>query len=131
MIRNLCLIFALLTIFSCSEDKITKEQMFQKTIKHDSTAKILLPKTMEDGIKCSDYGEGCIAGHNVLVLGLEMIVVEYDSSENAKKAAMVIDAYYVKNWLFDDVYGEPVLEKFAKKAYDAIRARDELKKSSK
>lgn len=104
--------------------------MFKRAKKADPKAKILLPKTMGDGIKCEDYGVGCIAGHTVLIKGLEMIAVEFEKPEQAKLAAVVVDGYYFKNWLLDDVNGEPVLEKFVKKTYDAILARDELKGQS-
>lgn len=41
-----------------------------------------------------------------------MIALEYESESQAKEVARKYKAYYTGNWIFDDVTGEPMLEKF-------------------
>ncbi len=118
-------------IVSCSDEIRTKEQIYKTVKKHDPKAKIILPKSMDEGIKCTDYGPGCLAGHTVQVMGLEMIFVEFEKMEQARKVAVAIDAYYIFNWVLDDVIGEPILEKFVKDVFKAVNAREELKAKKK
>ena len=82
------------------------------TVKADPTAALILPKSMSEGISCTDYTQGCIGGHTVKVKGLNFIAVEFDNTKNAKKAAKKIKGYYTRNWVLDDVAGEPILERF-------------------
>jgi hypothetical protein len=74
---------------------------------------------MNDGIKCDNYGPGCIAGFMARVRLVVIILVEFESEELAKAEANRIKQYYYKNWVFDDVTDEPVLEDFVIKAYGA------------
>jgi hypothetical protein len=72
-------------------------------------------------LNCSMFPEGCIANSpkRFKVRLVEMIVVQYHSNSGACEAAKRLDQYYIRNWLFDDVKGEPVLEDFVKKVYKA------------
>lgn len=115
MFRLFLPIFAALSILaaSCTKElKYTKEQLFDMARKGDPTLELVLPKTMNDGINCADYPEGCLSGHMVRVKGLVMIAVEFMTEEQAIFAAKKVKGYYVRNWIFDDVTGEPILEKF-------------------
>ncbi len=53
------------------------------------------------------------------VRNLDLIAVEFLTEEQAKYAAKKIRGYYVGNWIFDDVTGEPILEEFVSRALDA------------
>jgi hypothetical protein len=91
--------------------------------------KVKNPAYYNLAVLCTSYPqEGCkgIIGDNgigkrVVFRGLQLIVLRYDSTKNACKAALEIGQWYSRNWLFDDVTGEPILEDFLKKAYDAKR----------
>lgn len=48
-----------------------------------------------------------------------MIALEYATEAEAKKAAQKYRGYYTANWFFDDVAGEPLLEKFVQEHLDA------------
>lgn len=109
---------------SCSETKelkYTKEELYFKAIKADPSVSFVLPKSITEGIQCTDYSEGCVAGHTVKVQNLEMIAVEFMTEEQAIYAAKKYRGYYVRNWLFDDVTGEPILEKFVSEKLGANR----------
>tara|TARA_A100001015_G_C14807302_1_gene639410 strand:- start:241 stop:588 length:348 start_codon:yes stop_codon:yes gene_type:complete len=83
---------------------------------------VLPDKDKYPPIKCRKYGPGCLTGITFLVRGVAMIFVRFDTEKNARRAAIKINAYYSRNWLFDDVLGEPILEDFVIRAFGAIRA---------
>ena len=81
-------------------------------------------------ILCTSYGAGCVSGSGkrILVRKVEMVVVEFKNEKFARAEALRLNGYYVKNWFFDDVTGEPVLESFVRQAYKAKNPRLELLK---
>lgn len=108
----------MLVFTSCSEKKIyTKSDMWEMGRAEDPNLELILPKDIASGVQCSAYGSGCISGVVVRVMKMDMIFVEYQSAEQALAFAKTIDAYVVKNWVIDDVVGEPMLEKFVEKAF--------------
>ncbi len=125
MYKVLLLIFSIM-ILSCSEEVFTKKQLMQLTLENDPQATYVIPKTMEDGIKCEDYGgkDACVSGHTIRLLGLEAVYVEYKSEKLAKKYAKIYNGYYARNWMFDEVQGEPILENFVVKVYGAKKGRE-------
>lgn len=120
----------LFLFFSCTkkEPKLHKFDVMKLIIAHDSKAELVKPADMNSGIKCSDYGPGCVGGHMAKVLNLDVIFLEYDSVKSAKTEALRIDGYYLQNWVLDDFSGEPSLERFAEGKLKAIRARLEKEK---
>lgn len=116
------ILIASVILSSCTKElKYTKEQLYLKALAADSSVSFILPKTLEDGIKCQDYTDGCVAGHTIQVQKLNMIAVEFMTEEQAKYAAKKFRGYYLRNWLFDDVTGEPALERFIEKSLEAKR----------
>lgn len=98
---------------SCTKEvKYSKEALFKKAQDAEPSVTVILPKNLAEGIHCSEYSEGCLAGHTVRVKNLDMIAVEFNTEAEAIYAAKKFRGYYFKNWLFDDVTGEPELEKF-------------------
>lgn len=115
-------IFFLLSILiaSCTKEvKYSKEALLSKALKADPTISFTLPKSITEGVNCSDYPEGCLSAHVVRVKNLDMIAVEFMSEDEAKLAAKKVRGYYVRNWLLDDVTGEPVLERFVTEGLEA------------
>lgn len=73
-------------------------------------------------ILCENYHvKGCIkgTGKRIKIRLVELIAIEFDTEANARAAALAYNQYYARNWFFDDVNGEPVLESFVKEVYDA------------
>jgi hypothetical protein len=104
----------------CTKElKYSKEQLYSKALKADSSVTFVLPKNLTDGVHCTDYTEGCVAGHNVQVRKLDFIAVEFMTEAQAKYAAKKVRGYYSRNWLFDDVAGEPILERFVTEHLEA------------
>ena len=119
------LLFLFLIISSCSDDKIyTEREMWNMAKEEDPTVELVgIPNhEIHRRILCSQYKvEGCIpnSGRRIKVRLVELIVIGFETEEQAKKAADLYGQYYARNWLFDDVAGEPVLESFVKKVYNA------------
>lgn len=99
---------------SCNKEPIyTKEDLLKLAQSHDSTVTIILPKSLEDGVNCQDYPSGCVSAHRVQVRGEDFIAVEFMNQQDAMIAAKKLGGFYLRNWVLDDVVGEPGLEKFA------------------
>lgn len=116
----LILLFLSILSASCTKElKYNKEELLELIQKSEPSARFLLPKSVTEGVDCGNYTSGCLSGHVLKVLGLEMILVEFQTEEEAVFAAKKFRGYYVRNWLLDDVSGEPVLEKFVTDALEA------------
>lgn len=112
----------LLSILSASctkELKYTKEEILALAQGKDPSVTVILPKSLTEGVTCTDYSEGCLSAHIVRVKNLDMIAVEFMTTENAIIGAKKIKGYQLRNWIFDDVTGEPVLERFVEKELEA------------
>lgn len=89
---------------------------------------ILLPDEKYPEINCTFYGHGCKSGMRMKMNELLLVAIEFDSEDHAKRAAIKFDGYYKKNWFFDEISNEPILQDFVIKVYGAVRARTELEK---
>ena len=119
----------LILLFSCSNsDTYSQHQLWNMAKKVEPKIEILIPKTINDGVKCSDYEAGCLGGKRVKLRLVVLTVVEFETAQQAEVAARAIGQYYVRNWVLDNVTGEPVLEDFVKKAFNAKKASlDDIK----
>jgi hypothetical protein len=123
-----------LLIFGCSDDRYTERQLYNIAVKVEPGIKIILPKSMDEGVKCEVYKTaGCIGGKMARLRKVIITLVEFETEEQAKEAAIKIDQYHIKNWVLDDVVDEPVLESFVAQAFPkAVRPYQEhLKKMKK
>jgi hypothetical protein len=118
--KSFLIIFVIFLFASCTKElKYSKEELYAKAKNADASTTFILPRTMTEGVSCGDYTEGCMSAHIVQVQKLDFIAVEFMTIDQAKLAAKKVRGYYVRNWLLDDVSGEPVLEKFAESALEA------------
>ena len=71
-------------------------------------------------IVCKNYGPGCVAGSGkrIKFKGVEFIVLMFQSTKQAKAEAYRLNQFYSRNWLFDEVTGEPIVESFLRRVYD-------------
>ena len=103
------------------EPKYTKEELYFKAVAIDPDIKFILPKSMSEGASCSDYSKNCLSAHFVRVKNLEMVAVEFMTEKDAIYASKKYRGLYLRNWMFDDVTGEPILEKFLIEKLEAKR----------
>lgn len=118
----ICTLSMISVLSSCSkEKKYTAIDMYMMATKFDPKVEEVRVTDPTKSLKCSMYPEGCIQNspRRFKVRLVNMIVVEYHSTKKACEAAKKLDQFYIRNWLFDDVKGEPVLEDFVKRVYDA------------
>jgi hypothetical protein len=109
---RILLLLSILAAACTKELKYSKEGLLSLALKADPSVSIQLPKSITEGISCTEYSTGCLSAHLVKVKGLDFIAVEFMSESEAMLAAKKFRGYYVRNWLMDDVMGEPELEKF-------------------
>ncbi len=110
-------------ILSCSSDKAptySRQQIFKMARKGDPDLSLVAPKSISEAvIECRDYTPACRYGYKVIIKKITMIALFYEAPENALKAAKRIRGYTSRNWVFDDVRGEPILERFVVKHLEA------------
>jgi hypothetical protein len=96
-----------------------KEMILQR----DPSAKEVVLRTEEKRVPCSLYGEHCVeaSGKRFEIRGIEMITIAFKDQESAFKEAQLLGQYYARNWVFDDVTNEPILENFVKEVFNARR----------
>jgi hypothetical protein len=114
-------IFIFILLSSCEEKPLTytKEELYTLAKTGDPNLSLILPGNINEVIPCTDYGEGCLSVHRIMAKDLEMIAVEFDQPINAAKGAKAVRGWIVRNWVLDDVTGEPVLERFVKETLKA------------
>ncbi len=111
--KNLLIVCVALLTSCTKEVKYSKEELYSLAKAADSSTTFIIPKSISQGVHCSDYPEGCLSAHIVQVSRLDLIAVEFATEDQAIYAAKKLRGYYIRNWLLDDVTGEPVLENFA------------------
>ncbi len=124
LLLSLFLVFS----FSCAK-KVERSynllEISDLVRKGDPDMKTVLGKDMDAGISCNTYGPGCLSARRMVVRRVDMGVVEFQNPEQARVVAKKIDQYYLGNWVFDDIVGEPVLEEFVTKYLKARRPSQE------
>lgn len=120
--RLILALILLSSLTSCSkEERWSDLDLYQMGKQIDSEIEIILPKDLASGVQCHDYPPGCLGGKRAKLRRVIMTVVEFQDEKMAKAAAFHIGQYHAKNWVFDDVAGEPVLEDFVQRAYGATK----------
>ncbi len=76
----------------------------------------------EDALKISDYSPGVnrLESKSLVYKRLTFYAVSFETSELARKEAIRLNQYYSRNWLFDRVEGEPLLEDYLIEKFKAI-----------
>ena len=124
-------------ICSCSkkEEPLLYSQVYDPARAYDSTLYEIIIMDNNKRIICENYGEGCTdnTGKRWMVRSLELPIIGFVDEDHAKAEALRLNQFHYKNWLFDEVRDEPVLETFLFDVYGIKSAREteSLKKSSK
>ena len=105
---------SLLMVFSCSKKEVESEAVYTleefNTILGTTSA--APDKNTANAINFSDYSPGVnrINSRPMEYQRLSFAVIEFETVKQARDEAMRLNQYYSKNWLFDKVEGEPILE---------------------
>ena len=119
-------LLALLMLTSCfSSEKVPREIIMAKAREADPELELVMPESLDvPVVDCKSYVPRCFAGYKVKVKKIALIALEYENDEQALRAAKRINGYVHGNWAFDQVTGEPILERFVQKTFGAVKARD-------
>jgi len=116
------LLITLVACFSCSKKqentgpKYTAEEFL--ALSHEAS---VTNEKGEDAIKFSDYSPGVnkLDSKTFRYNRLVFFAIAFETEEEAKSEAKRLNQYYSRNWLFDRVEGEPVLEDYVISTFNA------------
>jgi hypothetical protein len=119
--RYLLILFLFISCDSKEEPlpNITQGEMFSMATKADPNMKILIGTMQKAAVTCSEYKIPCKIGYLVRLKNMEIKVLYYINQDKALESAKRLRAYVSRNWVFDDVRGEPILERLIVKHMDA------------
>ena len=109
---------------SCSGEKpnYNKLDILGMMMEGDPDLEIMVPPSISQPlVRCSEYLPPCQIGYKVKIKNLEVTALYYEDQKNAFKSAKSMRGYHLRNWAFDQVVGEPILERFFKKHLNATR----------
>ena len=120
MMKNLniiAVVLVLLMAVGCSKEKepiyLKEELLGMAPTEGPDKVDVVLARDINDAVPCADYGDGCLGAHRFRTRDLNFIAVEFETPGQAENAAKKIYAWTARNWLLDDVDGEPLLERWA------------------
>jgi hypothetical protein len=76
----------------------------------------------EGDIKFSEYAQGAnhLESKGLIYKRLSFFAISFETVEQARLEALRLNQYFARNWLFDRVQGEPVLEDYVIENFKAI-----------
>jgi hypothetical protein len=120
---SLMLIF-LFSSCSCSSEKPNLDQMqlLEMVREIESDVELMVPPSLDKPlVNCYKFLPPCKLGYKVKIKGLEVTALYYEDKSKAKESATSIRGYQFRNWAFDQVRGEPILERFFENKIEAKR----------
>jgi hypothetical protein len=89
----------------------------------DPQLKLITPSDISQTlVDCNDYTPSCEYGLKVVVKNVTFKALNYKNQLDAKEAATRMKGYVARNWVLDEVSGEPILERFVVKYLKAKKA---------
>ena len=110
----------------CTAKNVEQYELINMGKKVDPDFHLVLPGINDVPVSCVPYGTGCQLGIRVQHKFLSFLMINYAEPEQAQRAAAHLGQYYYKNWLFDQVAGEKILEEFVQAAYQAQKGWGEI-----
>lgn len=126
---KLFLIFILSTfLISCNEEEKSNygnKEFLDMARLGDPDLKVIIPSDISETlVDCSSYTPSCRYGLKVIVKKVQLKALFYDHQKDALESGKRIRGYVSRNWVLDDVIGEPVLERFVTKYLKAKKASE-------
>jgi hypothetical protein len=127
--KYLSLFILLFSISSCSEEEEKPNYSNGEFLKMarigDPDLKLIIPSSISETlVQCSDYTPSCRYGLKVIVKKIQLKALFFDHQKDALEAALRIKGYVARNWVLDDVAGEPILERYVIKHLGAKKASE-------
>jgi hypothetical protein len=118
-------LICLILLVSCFKEELptyTRDQFLKMAKVGDPDLRVITPGSISEAlVSCSDYTPACRYGYQVVIRKVRMIVLFYENPKDAIVAAKRIKGYYSRNWVLDEVRGEPVLERYVVKHLKATK----------
>lgn len=107
----------ILSSCSCQEElpNYSRKEMLEWARQADPNMKIKVGDLTKALVDCKDYTPRCQIGYRVVMKTVEFNVLQYNDQKSALEAAKRVRGYVARNWVFDEVRGEPVLERIVTK----------------
>ena len=129
--KLLIILFLILAVLACSkkvekvELKYTAEEI--ANLAHETSSN---PDKVDGEIKFSDYSPGVnhIDSKSLVYKRLAFFAVSFDTVEQARLEAIRLNQYYARNWLFDRVKGEPLLEDYVIETFKGIDPKRQIQR---
>ncbi len=137
MIWRSITVFSFVIFFSlsgCSKKNVDAGQKYTfeefKILSADSS---MLPKKDEEGnvlVTFNDYSPGInlIESQGLKYKRLDYVAVSFATEVQARNEALRLNQYYARNWLFDHVEGEPILEDYVIETFKAINPNRKIQR---
>ncbi len=119
------LLLSILFLLGCSSDSskplpnIGREELWNEVVKVTSDVELVVTTHEEDKVSCLSYSEKCLNAFRLRVGLVKMILLQFTDTESAYQQAIKLNEFNYRNWVFDEVRGEPYLEKLLQKAFGA------------
>ena len=122
-LKLIILFFSLTLAFGCSKKKVEPDLKYtleEFNLLMDSTG-ATADKEPKNAINFSDYSPGVnrMNSRPLVYSRLSFAVIEFETEKQARDEAIRLGQYYARNWLFDKVEGEPILEDLVIIKFDA------------
>lgn len=124
----LCVLLSLFILSSCSDEEkpnFSNAEFLKMARVGDPDLEVIIPSSISETlVHCSDYTPPCRYGLKVVVKNVQLKALFFDHQKDALEAGLRIKGYVARNWVLDDVTGEPILERFVEKYLEAKRASE-------
>jgi hypothetical protein len=114
MVKVLILTLSLLITLGCSKKEVAPVVLYTQE-EFDgimNTTSATADKNNANAINYSDYSPGVdrVNSKAMIYERLSFAAIAFETEKQAKDEALRLNQYYSRNWLFDKVEGEPLLE---------------------
>ncbi len=114
MVKVLVLVLSLFIISGCSKKEVAPELKYtQEEFDLIMNSTDAAPdKNAANAINYADYSPGVdrVNSKALIYQRLSFAAIGFETEKQARDEAMRLNQYYSRNWLFDKVDGEPILE---------------------
>lgn len=118
-------------MISCSKKKEVVELKYS-LVEFDQLAHAATPSKEkgEDSLQLSDYAPGVnrLESKALVIERLTFYAISFEKVEQARAEALRLNQYYARNWLFDRVEGEPILEDYVITTFHAINPKRKIQR---
>lgn len=126
-VKLLILFISFAVVFGCSKKKVESDLKY--TLEEFNlimdTSRATPDKATTSAINFSDYSPGInkVNSRPLIYERLGFYAIEFETEKQAREEAMRLGQYYSRNWLFDKVDGEPILEDLVILKFHAVNPK--------